>query len=144
MEVQATADFLFGEGAFARPSDSKGVNQSEQVVESRIAPGGVGHAAIEGLDGGALHLSIRIRPDGRHLLRCADIARQDGGGPCGRHSAGDFLGAGGKGVRHAMDEKVAERFAPDFPRLGIDQMSKCTVLRDRLQGIAEACDGCWM
>ena len=131
-------DFLLGEAAFARPSDSESVNQSEQVVERGIAPGGVGHARVKGLDGGALHLSVWIRPDGRHLLRCADFARQDGGGPGGRHSAGDFLGAGGKGVRHAMDEKVAERFAADFPGLGIDQAG---ISQSKSATLSHACCG---
>jgi len=122
MDVQPKVDFFFGEAAFARPSNAQGVNQSEEIVEGRITPGGTGHARIEGLDGGALHLAIWVWPNGSNLFRRAEFARQDGSGPCGWHPAGDFLGTGGIGVRHTVNEKVAKGLAADFPGLGIDQM----------------------
>src|SRR4051812_19753735 len=108
MKIQPVVDFFFGEAAFPRPSDPEGVNQSEKVVERRIAPGGTRHTMIQGLHSRALHAPFGVRPDGRNLFRRAEFVRQDGSGPGGWHSASDFLWAGGKGVGHTMDQKVAE------------------------------------
>ena len=68
MSVQAMRDFLFRQIALARPADPNGVNQGEQIVEGRVAAGGTGYTAIEGLHGRPLHRSLRVWPDGRDLL----------------------------------------------------------------------------
>ena len=121
MSVQTTRDFLFRQIALACPTDPKGVNQGEQIVEGRVASGGAGHTAIEGLHGSTLHRSLRVWPNRRDLIRRADFARQDGSSPSGRHSTGDFFGAGRKSVRHAVYEEIAEGYMADFLGFGIDQ-----------------------
>ena len=121
MVAQALTKFFFRRGAFPGPAETEGIHQCEQVVERRIAPGRVRHAGIKGLHGRTLHLSIGVGPDRGDLLRSAEWSGQNRRRPSGRESAGDFAEPRRKSVRHAVDQKIPQHFAPDFLGFGIKQ-----------------------